>query len=148
MNQTIEVLSHEILQLNKSINRYRRIVRELEVENNELKAQVKDLKEQIGDEPFCEQVDKWLHGGAPQECKECTEGKYRELTEELENAYGGIEFLNGLNDALQDEMQRLIFEHFKESEKNKAYRERVKACAEELAACADAMLNCDDVYEE
>ena len=29
--------------------------------------------------PFCEQVDRWLHGDAPQECRECEDGKYAEL---------------------------------------------------------------------
>jgi hypothetical protein len=31
------------------------------------------------DIPFCEQVDRWLHGDAPSECRECSDGKYAEL---------------------------------------------------------------------
>ena len=31
--------------------------------------------------PFCEQVDRWLHGDAPQECRECEDGKYAELSD-------------------------------------------------------------------
>ena len=130
MNETIEVLSYEVIELNKSIARYRNIIRYLETENKRLKAHIEDLKEQIGDVPFCEQVDVWLHGGAPKECKECTEGKYAELAGEFEDdedceqcAANFLKVLNGLRN------------------ENKEYREQVKACAEELAACADAMLN-------
>ena len=36
--------------------------------------------EAVGNGPFCEQVDRWLHGDAPSECRECTDGKYAELT--------------------------------------------------------------------
>lgn len=36
--------------------------------------------EAVGDEPFCETVTRWLNGDAPQECLECPDGKYGELT--------------------------------------------------------------------
>ena len=36
--------------------------------------------EAVGDEPFCETVARWLNGDAPQECRECPDGKYGELT--------------------------------------------------------------------
>lgn len=39
--------------------------------------------EAVGDEPFCETVDRWLNGDAPQECRECPDGKYAELTATL-----------------------------------------------------------------
>lgn len=37
------------------------------------------------DIPFCEQVDRWLHGDAPSECRECADGKYAELTALVDN---------------------------------------------------------------
>ena len=36
--------------------------------------------EPVDNEPFCETVYRWLHGDAPSECRECTDGKYAELT--------------------------------------------------------------------
>lgn len=39
--------------------------------------------EAVGDEPFCETVYRWLHGDAPKECRECTEGKYAEFVAKL-----------------------------------------------------------------
>lgn len=36
--------------------------------------------EPVGNEPFCETVERWLNGDAPKECRECTEGKYAELS--------------------------------------------------------------------
>ena len=41
-------------------------------------AEIRELL--LGDEPFCEQVDRWLHGDAPSECRECGDGRYGELT--------------------------------------------------------------------
>ena len=36
--------------------------------------------EAVDNEPFCETVYRWLNGDAPQECRECTDGKYDKLT--------------------------------------------------------------------
>lgn len=53
------------------------------------------------DVPFCEQVDRWLHGDAPSECRECADGKYDELTALVDNRELGLEnTIIGLHDAL------------------------------------------------
>ena len=57
--------------------------------------------EAVGDMPFCEQVDRWLHGDAPSECRECADGKYDELTALVDNRELGLEnTIIGLHDAL------------------------------------------------
>lgn len=44
-------------------------------------ARVRKLEAELGSEPFCEQVRRWLNGDAPQECRVCGEGCYMELCE-------------------------------------------------------------------
>lgn len=57
--------------------------------------------EAVCDVPFCEQVDRWLHGDAPSECRECADGKYDELTALVDNRELGLEnTIIGLHDAL------------------------------------------------
>lgn len=73
-------------QLNERIAELQAKVDELNAQNTRLNekwaeanVQVEKLQAELGSEPFCEQVKRWLNGDAPKECRECGDGCYGRL---------------------------------------------------------------------
>ena len=61
------------------------------------------LRDEIGSEPFCETVKRWLDGDAPDECRDCDEGCWAALHAKLAEECDTCEPAN----AMQDEIERL-----------------------------------------
>ena len=70
---------HALVEYQAKVDNLQAKVDELQAALNTAEADNEFLRDELGSEPFCSQVKRWLNGDAPHECLECDEGCYREL---------------------------------------------------------------------